>query len=1221
MSVGNDIEDLVEDNFEGSNEERQIFTEFFSGNDLFQSNQRSLVSGVINFEQESNKSTFKSFGSSNENSVVWRPSSSRPTHPVEDINVIQNSKETALGCNVICDDQSDEDVVVKRMKFSLHERPCSRSNSENSFCSSGLSTVVVSNPSLAATDCGNEPIAFRLVESSKHGVISSCFLFKHDMLQSKKAATDDADDMVCKSITAEGNVVKEAFVSKVVASPVSQESFANRLVVTSPSMTIVKKSGSPLNPEEMPEGFLSSNMDIPNSSSKPDKEDRRALLQFHCVQLLMMAGWSIEKRQRPSRRHMDSVYRTPKGKPIREFTTAWRLCGQDLSVEKCNLMYADCKEWTDISQFWSDLSCALINVEKTKTQSDPAAMLAYRWLLLDPFVVVIFVDKKIGALKKGEIVKASWSLVSGKHKMTHAPIDSAQKNIGGAPFDEKHDKAFLCDSSTATETTLTALVKYHGHDQKSNGSQEDMYVMQHSPNSMECSKMSVSKSNMDLVSLHGFGLDSACTQSRASTLDIPPDSRNLNQVLEVSKVNAVHQANIRTSKCFDKERSVHLKTNQRIDGDVPMDTSKKNNANGLSHDMVHSHDSKAIKQSECSEEEGMEKSMATLFRIDNTHSDTNFILKKKMQRKCKRVSEIKPSTADHSRMLGSTDTDRVQSQNRDACGTQLALVEVHNYQVDNAGKRRNHGKLSSVSEIQQHVRKTNYSITETKKPNGCLIKDDDLLVSAIFRNKGFSPKKIRGSYRPKSCKRKFKSQKERCRLLPRNPCNGGKHNKDGKRYYLGQRTLLSWLIEHGVISLNDVIQYRNPKNGSVTKDGRITKDGIICKCCGKVLTLSEFKFHAGFTLSRPCLNLFMKSGEPFTVCLLQAWSAEYQARKSLNQAVPVDESDRNDDSCGLCGEGGELICCDNCPSTFHLACLSTQEIPDGNWYCTNCTCRICGNLVNDKEASDAFDSLQCSQCEHKYHQKCLRERNKQELTVSDTWFCGQSCQEVYSGLQSQVGLVNQVADGFSWMLLRCIHDDQKVHSTQRLALKAVCNTKLAVALTIMEECFLSMSDPRTGIQMLPQVLYNWGSEFSRLNFQGFYTVVLEKQDVLVSVASIRVHGSSVAEMPLIATCSQYRRQGMCRLLVSAIEEMLISVKVEKLVIAAIPDLAETWTKGFGFIPVSDIEKQRLKRINLMVFPGTVLLEKPLYGKQKTGGLCDQSTLASNEMTKQNSVRL
>lgn len=82
--------------------------------------------------------------------------------------------------------------------------------------------------------------------------------------------------------------------------------------------------------------------------------------------------------------------------------------------------------------------------------------------------------------------------------------------------------------------------------------------------------------------------------------------------------------------------------------------------------------------------------------------------------------------------------------------------------------------------------------------------------------------------------------------------------------------------------------------------------------------------------------------------------------------------------------------------------------------------------------------------------------------------------QVYSSLQSQVGLVNQVADGFSWMLLRCIHDDQKVHSAQWFALKAVCNTKLAVALTIMEECFLSMLDPRTGIHMIPQVLYNWG---------------------------------------------------------------------------------------------------------------------------------------------------
>ncbi|KAG2241425.1 hypothetical protein Bca52824_096590 [Brassica carinata] len=88
---------------------------------------------------------------------------------------------------------------------------------------------------------------------------------------------------------------------------------------------------------------------------------------------------------------------------------------------------------------------------------------------------------------------------------------------------------------------------------------------------------------------------------------------------------------------------------------------------------------------------------------------------------------------------------------------------------------------------------------------------------------------------------------------------------------------------------------------------------------------------------------------------------------------------------------------------------------------------------------------------------------------------------------------------------------------------------------------------------------NW-SKFARLDFDGFYTVVVEKNDVMISVASIRVHGVSVAEMPLVATCSKYRRQGMCRILVTAIEEMLMSLKVENLVVAALPSLVETWTE-------------------------------------------------------------
>lgn len=83
--------------------------------------------------------------------------------------------------------------------------------------------------------------------------------------------------------------------------------------------------------------------------------------------------------------------------------------------------------------------------------------------------------------------------------------------------------------------------------------------------------------------------------------------------------------------------------------------------------------------------------------------------------------------------------------------------------------------------------------------------------------------------------------------------------------------------------------------------------------------------------------------------------------------------------------------------------------------------------------------------------------------------------QVYLGLHERIGIVDVLSDGFSCTLLRCIHGDPRVHSAQRfVALKAECNSKLAVALTIMEECFLSIVDPRTGIDMIPHVVYNWG---------------------------------------------------------------------------------------------------------------------------------------------------
>nr|UAT11603.1 chromodomain helicase DNA binding protein 5 [Latimeria menadoensis] len=44
--------------------------------------------------------------------------------------------------------------------------------------------------------------------------------------------------------------------------------------------------------------------------------------------------------------------------------------------------------------------------------------------------------------------------------------------------------------------------------------------------------------------------------------------------------------------------------------------------------------------------------------------------------------------------------------------------------------------------------------------------------------------------------------------------------------------------------------------------------------------------------------------------------------------------------CRVCKDGGELLCCDTCPSSYHLHCLNPPlpEIPNGEWLCPRCMC-------------------------------------------------------------------------------------------------------------------------------------------------------------------------------------------------------------------------------------------------------------------------------------------
>merc|ERR1712226_1262800 len=75
-------------------------------------------------------------------------------------------------------------------------------------------------------------------------------------------------------------------------------------------------------------------------------------------------------------------------------------------------------------------------------------------------------------------------------------------------------------------------------------------------------------------------------------------------------------------------------------------------------------------------------------------------------------------------------------------------------------------------------------------------------------------------------------------------------------------------------------------------------------------------------------------------------------REAKKQQVPTTQlhpyfkkpgKSHNHDSCDACGEGGDIICCDTCPASFHFAChsppLEEEDLPMGEWTCLRCYVR------------------------------------------------------------------------------------------------------------------------------------------------------------------------------------------------------------------------------------------------------------------------------------------
>lgn len=439
---------------------------------------------------------------------------------------------------------------------------------------------------------------------------------------------------------------------------------------------------------------------------------------------------------------------------------------------------------------------------------------------------------------------------------------------------------------------------------------------------------------------------------------------------------------------------------------------------------------------------------------------------------------------------------------------------------------------------------------------------------------------------------------------------------DNYKPYVWKRTILSWLIDMGVVHIDSKVQYMNRRKDQVLLEGSITRDGIKCDCCSKVVSVSKFEVHAGSKLNQPYENIYVEEkGISLLQCRLNAWEKQDKSEIKGFCEVHIDDDDPNDDTCGICGDGGDLICCDGCPSVFHLNCLGIKMPPPGDdWHCAYCLCRYCGLISNSGYGeTNTLSStlLTCSQCENKYHRDCTPGADIELDPINDSkvLFCGQSCKKIFMQLKKLLGTKNELEAGLSWSIIKCFHDD--LCSPNQ---KAEYNSKIAVAYAVMDECFLPIIDRRSGINLIHNVVYNCSANMNRLSYSGFYAFILERGDEIIAVASVRIHGTRLAEMPFIGTRNMYRRQGMCRKLLHGIESALRSLEVEQLIIPAISELTETWTGVFGFQPLDQSQRQQVRSINILVFPGTGLLRKPLLKEDviRKKSTSNESKLGSTE---------
>ncbi|KAK4396424.1 Increased DNA methylation 1 [Sesamum angolense] len=468
--------------------------------------------------------------------------------------------------------------------------------------------------------------------------------------------------------------------------------------------------------------------------------------------------------------------------------------------------------------------------------------------------------------------------------------------------------------------------------------------------------------------------------------------------------------------------------------------------------------------------------------------------------------------------------------------------------------------------------------------------------------------------------------------------SGSEQSKSSLKITKKDQRMHKLVFENGALPDGTEVAYYS--NGKKLRDGYKMGSGIICHCCSKMVSPSQFEAHAGWASRRkPYMYIYTSNGvslHEFAISLLKG--RKYSSKD-------------NDDLCTICADGGKLVLCDGCPRAFHKECASLSSIPRGKWYCTYCqnifqrekfvkrnanavaagrvsgidpiaqitdrcirivknpeeaeviACVICRGYDFSKSGFGPRTVILCDQCEKEYHVGCLKKCKLADLKElpKGKWFCSADCKWIYSALQN---LLNAGAEKIPDSALDIIKKKQTEKSSVadtdfdvrwRLLNGKIMSREtrvlLSQAVAIFHDCFDPIVDSETGRDFIPSLAY--GRNIRGQDFSGMYCAILTVNSIVVSAGILRIFGQEIAELPLAATRIGNQGKGYFQVLYSCIEKLLAFLNVKSFVLPATDEAKSIWTEKFGFkrIPQEQLFNYRKTCWQMITFKGTSMLEK------------------------------